>query len=121
MTRDEYFASETQNEVPKPNPKPRSGIVSLDDMYIGQHYIILGRKNSKKTMAWSGMAFTLKAVQLPFIVIENANQETITLNSKHLDFIKTDEAFFAAQKGPNEMPMRPPYDNFLIFSKGPRQ
>lgn len=80
--------------------KKRKGLVcQADDFEIGGLYTVLGFKNQPNLhVAYAGQAFKIKAINLPFVVVDMVGADMpATLDTRLLNVMKVSKEFAEAQ------------------------
>lgn len=76
-------------------------IVHSDDLAVGEWFAVYGLKNEPdQAVQIAGMAFTITAINLPFVVGRLASDPAhpLTLDSRYLTFMRVSDEFIAAQR-----------------------
>ena len=88
-------------------PRKTGLILSPDDLTVGEYFAVVGCKCHDNPVPIGGMAFEVKAINLPYLVgklVCDPQAPTVTLDARFLNFMRVDEAFVEAQK-PNQADM----------------
>jgi len=88
----------------KTTTKPRKAglLVHPDDLQVGHHYAVYSiRSDPKEAHPILGQSFTLKAMNLPFIIgqlVSDPTHPPVTLDVRFLDFMRVTLEYVEAQK-----------------------
>ena len=88
-------------------PRKTGLLLSPDDLTKGQHYAVVGCKCHDNPIPVAGLAFEVKAINLPFIVgklVSDPQAASVTLDTRFLTFMRVDDEYVEAQR-PNQSDM----------------
>ena len=80
--------------------KRRGLLLAPDDLTVGKYVAIHSAKGSNVTLAFSGVASEVMAINLPFVVLRPGYSEgTITEDVRHVNLMAVTDDFVRAQTG----------------------